>query len=429
MALGIARTATADPKRERPDYDGRGNVDAEPPGGAWWIPRVLLAPLYLVNEVVLRWPIGALISAAERDRWVDTVSDTFRFGRRNNYLVMPTALFDFGLLPSVGLQLSGDDMFATGNAIVLHVATWGPQWLNATMLDRYTWHDGRSRVTARVDIRRTADSLFFGIGPDVTSATRSRYALQRLDSHVSVKQALVGESGVSLYTGVRTTWYRDGTCCDDPPLARRVAEGSLPEPPGYGVDYTSIYQRVDVTLDSRAPRPAPATGVYLNVHGEPSIDLGHGRSWIRYGGLLGGVIDVNARQRALGLRIGAEFVDPISTNMVPFNELAGLGSDLMPGFVDGWMIGRSAIASQLSYTWPVAVWLDGEARLSAGNAFGDHLEGFALDKLRLSGAVGVTSTGARDQGFELLFGLGTETIEQGEHITSVRLTIGSRRGF
>jgi hypothetical protein len=115
--------------------------------------------------------------------------------------------------------------------------------------------------------------------------------------------------------------------------------------------------------------------------------------------------------------------------VVPFTELASLGSGMMPGFVDGWMIGRSATAAQLSYTWPVAVWLDGEARLSAGNAFGDRLEGFALDKLRLSGDFGVTTIGARDEGLELLFGLGTETIEHGEHITSVRLTIGSRQGF
>jgi len=429
LALSTPRGAAADPKRPVPDYDGRGNPDADAGGGALWVPRVVLSPLYLISEFVLRRPIGALISTAEREHWIDTVSDVFLFGPQNNYLLVPTALFDFGLLPSVGLYFSGDNVFAAGNTIKLHAATWGPPWLNLTALDRYSWNAGRSTISARVDFRRAADTLFLGIGPDVTTATRSRYGLQRLDGHVSFKQALIGESGVAVYGGVRGTWYPDGDCCNDPSLASRIADGSLPMPPGFGLAYTSVYQRVDVTLDSRAPRPAPATGGYVNLHGEPNFDVRNGRSWIRYGGVLGGIVDVNGHQRALGLRVSADFVDPLEGGVVPFNELAGLGSDMMPGFVDGWMLGRSAIASQLSYTWPVAVWLDGEARVSAGNAFADHLDGFALRKLRLSGDVGVTSIGARDQGFEILAGVGTETIEHGGHITSVRLTFGSRRGF
>ena len=101
----------------------------------------------------------------------------------------------------------------------------------------------------------------------------------------------------------------------------------------------------------------------------------------------------------------------------------------MPGFVSGWMLGRSVIAAQLGYTWPVWMWLDGQLRFSIGNAFDSHLAGLAGNKLRLSGDVGITTVGKRDQGFEILFGLGTETFEQGGGITSVRLTFGSRKGF
>jgi hypothetical protein len=39
------------------------------------------------------------------------------------------------------------------------------------------------------------------------------------------------------------------------------------------------------------------------------------------------------------------------------------------------------------------------------------------------------TSAALDQGFELLFGLGSETFEQGAKITTVRVTVGSRRGF
>ena len=47
----------------------------------------------------------------------------------------------------------------------------------------------------------------------------------------------------------------------------------------------------------------------------------------------------------------------------------------------------------------------------------------------MSADLGVTSIGKRDQGFEVLFGLGSETFEQGAGITSVRLSFGSRKGF
>jgi len=429
VALVVVSSAAADPKRELPDYDGRGNEDAD--GGSWalWIPRAVLAPLYVVSEYALRRPLGLLVRAAERGRWIENVSEAFTFGPQNDYLLVPTVLFDFGLLPSVGLYFSGDNVFAPGNTVKLHVATWGPRWLDATALDRYTWNAGRSTLSARIDFRRTEDGVYLGTGPDVTRATRSRYGLQRLDGHVSFKHALAAESSLALYAGARAISYREGECCGDPSLTSRIADGSLAMPAGYGTAYTSLYQRAELTLDSRAPRPAPATGVYMSLHGEPNFDVRNGRSWIRYGGVIGGVIDVNSHERAVGLKLGADFVDPLEGGVVPFNELASLGSDLMPGFVDGWMLGRSVIAAQLSYTWPVAVWLDGEARFAAGNAFDERLTGFAPGKLRLCGDVGVTSIGARDQGFEILVGLGTETIEHGEHITSFRLAFGSRRGF
>jgi hypothetical protein len=129
------------------------------------------------------------------------------------------------------------------------------------------------------------------------------------------------------------------------------------------------------------------------------------------------------------LQVAADFVDRLRAGVVPFNELASLGGSLMPGFVAGWMTGRSTVAAQLGYSWPVWMWLDGQARFSVGNAFGGHLDDFAGDKLRLSADLGLTTIGRRDQGFEVLFGVGTETLEQGAAITSVRLSFGSRKGF
>jgi len=50
-------------------------------------------------------------------------------------------------------------------------------------------------------------------------------------------------------------------------------------------------------------------------------------------------------------------------------------------------------------------------------------------ELRMSWDIGLTTSTVRDQGFEVLFGLGTQTLDQGAGITSVRIAFGSRQGF
>jgi hypothetical protein len=429
IALGSSSRSAADPKRDHPDYDARGNTDVD--AGSWvlWIPRVVLSPLYIVNEYVLRRPLGALVTVAERHHWVNAVSDFFTFGSQNNYLVAPTALFDFGLLPSVGVYFAGDGAWTSGNMIRLHAATWGADWINATALDRLTWNAGATSLTARVDFKREADLLFFGIGPDAGTATRSRYGLQRFDAGAMFGQRLFGESALVLSSGLRAVAYRPGHCCGDPSLDARIAEGSLAMPDGYGTSYTTLYQRAELAIDTRAPRPASATGGYLELHAETDIDMKNPRSWMSYGAVIGAAVDIRNRQRTVKAQLAVDCADPLRGDVVPFNELVSLGGGLMPGFVTGWMTGRSTVAAQLGYSWPVWMWLDGQMRFSMGNAFGRHLDGLAGDKLRMSMDLGLTSVGKRDHGFEVLLGVGSETLEHGAGITSLRLSFGSRKGF
>src|ERR1044071_2817980 len=116
----------ADPKREVPDYDGRGNPDADADSWALWIPRIVLSPLYLTNEYILRRPLGALVTHAERERWAEDVVQIFPWGDQNQNLLVPTALYDFGLLPCVGFYYAGDGVFAAGEDRRLHAAAGRP---------------------------------------------------------------------------------------------------------------------------------------------------------------------------------------------------------------------------------------------------------------------------------------------------------------
>lgn len=433
-AITQARPALAEPKRALPDYDGRGNEDQHAGSWALWIPRVILWPLYAVNEYVLRRPLGWLVRRSEADHWVETITDAVTFGPEDNYLLVPTALVDFGLQPSVGLYFAGDRMFHPKNHVRIHASTGGRDWLSVTVLSRYAWNDALTSIAARFEATRRPDYLFYGLGPSATEATKSRYGLQRLNGALIFRQKTKAESVFVFTTGVRAIAFRPGV---DPALDERVSSGQLPMPPGFDMPYTDVYQRGEIVLDERAKAPAPGSGAYLRFHTETNFDVKSDHSWIGYGALVGAAVDLTGHQRNVKLSLGVDFVDPIGGGgeNIPFTELAMLGSDttlrsdLMPGFVTGWMTGRSTFVSQLGYTWPVWTSLSGEVHFGMGNAFGEHLEDMTTRKLRMSGDIGITTSDERDAGFEVLFGLGTETIEDGAGVTSVRLLFGSRRGF
>ena len=68
------------PDRELPDYDGRGGPPSPPGKALLWVPRVVLFPLYLTSEYVIRRPLGWLISGAERAQVPAALYDFFAFG-------------------------------------------------------------------------------------------------------------------------------------------------------------------------------------------------------------------------------------------------------------------------------------------------------------------------------------------------------------
>ncbi|HEU4735025.1 MAG TPA: hypothetical protein VFT22_44345 [Kofleriaceae bacterium] len=426
LAAGVA--AHGDPKRAVPDYDGRGNPEADAGSWALWIPRIVLSPLYLVNELALRRPLGALVRHAERERWADSVVHLFQFGEGGRNLVAPTAAFDLGLLPSVGLDYTGDGLLAAGNALTAHAATWGPKWIDVAAADRQAIDEADS-VQARVALEQARDNLFLGIGPGATRATRARYGRRSLEGGAGYRRTLAGASRIDVEAGVQRTSFLDGDCCDDPSLDARIASGAVLAPPGYREAYATGFAGAEVMLDTRRPRPDPGSGGYLQLRGRPSFDLDGGRSWIRYGGVLGGALDVTGHRRTFQLQLALDFVDAMAGGPIPFTEDPVLGGDVMPGFVTGSMTGPSTAAAQLAYSWPVWLGLDARTRLTVGNAFGDRLDGLSPRQLRMSGDVGLTTSTIADHGFEILVGLGTETFARGAEVTSVRVAIGSRRSL
>ncbi len=428
----LVEGGTTSPKRTPPDYDGRGEPPTTAADVALWIPRALLSPLYLVSEFVVRRPLGWLIATAEREQWPSAIRNFFLFGPEKKAGIVPTAFLDFGLRASVGIYAFWDDLFIRGNHLRLHATTLGLDWLQGAIADKVPLGNNAT-VDFRVDGTHRPDNVFHGLGPSSLQDERTRFGIDRVQAHPVFEMQWWRGSRILTETGIKSVDFREDRCCHDPSLSLALREGRFggAAPPGYERGYTSVYQRGEVTLDTREERPAAQSGVRVEIEVEHGSNVRRTNdSWLRYGGTIGGLLDVK-NNRTVGLSVTTLFVDPVSQGAeIPFTEQIVLGGNgPMRGYLYGRMIDRSAAIATLKYKWPIWVFLDGTIQFATGNVFGPQLEDFSTRLLRLSGAMGVESIGSPDHTFELLAGFGTETFEHGAEVNSFRLLFGTNRGF
>jgi hypothetical protein len=104
MAVAPASAAADDPpKRELPDYEGRPPPAPSAGDVALWIPRIVFSPVYFTTEFLIRRPLGALLTWAERSNVPSVLYDFFAFGPNHKAGFAPLVFIDFGFNPSVGL--------------------------------------------------------------------------------------------------------------------------------------------------------------------------------------------------------------------------------------------------------------------------------------------------------------------------------------
>ena len=428
-ALASAKPPSPPPKREAPNYDGR-KEETTPGDVALWVPRILVSPLYLGSEYVVRRPLGALVGWAEHSNLPKALYDLFTFGPDHSAGFAPIGFLDFGFNPSVGVYVFWNDAFAKGNDIRLHATTWGESWLAGVITDRIRLAEGRSVAFRFAGIKRP-DLRFNGIGPDSRDGDRSRYGQDSLDGRVSFDMRLWRTSRVETWAGLKSNWFYDGNFGDDPGILRAVANGRYALPDGFERGYTAQYSGVHAAFDTRKPGTDDQSGLRVEFDAAQGSDLRRAvGGWVRYGGGVGAFLDLNDKGRVLSANVMTQFVDPLGREPVPFTELVTVGGDgPMRGFLPGRVLGRSAAVATLRYRWPIWIGLDGAMEASVGNVFDEHLKGLSAEKLRFSTAIGIETVGSPDSAFQLLAGLGTETFEQGARVDSFRLVIGTNRGF
>jgi hypothetical protein len=424
-------SVAAEDKRELPDYDGR-----EPPPTTvgdvlLWVPRIILFPLYVVAEYVIRAPLGFVIAGAERAGVPAFLYDFFAFAPDHKGGIVPTAYLDFDFNPSIGLYAFWDDAFFQNHDLRLRGAFGGDDWLAASFSERYHFGpDLGDRIALEASAARRPDFTYFGLGPDTRQSALVRYGARTLEARAMLDLQLWEQSNLHAQATLRDTSFFRGGYDDDPLLIEEFVAGELPLPPGYAEGYSLLAGELTMTFDTRRPRPEPGSGLRLAVSATPATLFGQGGGFVRYGATIGGFWDVNARRRVLALAVTTRFVEPIDDVAIPFTELVTLGGpEPMKGLYPGRLYDRSAFVAGLAYRWPIWIWLDGLMRMEFGNVFGEHLDGFAVERLRWSGALGFESNGAPDSAFQFMIGAGSETFESGGKIDSFRFAVGATHGF
>jgi hypothetical protein len=436
-----------DERRRVPDYAGR-SPGTSVGQGLLWVPRVVLFPLYLGTEYLLRRPLGWLVSTAERERWATVVIDFFTWDNRQAGIV-PTVVIDLELRTTAGIYAFWNDVFAPGNDVRLRAAYGGSNLYQLRFADRFPLGPGTLSLLGAYESR--PDNEFHGIGTNADRA-EARYFESTARAGALYRMPWVRSSYVRIGAEVRQV-YLDGNrqCCDDPSLDERVAAGAYLAPAGMDQVYEVADQSAQLVLDSRWPRTPrglpeasdyvtpPGTGVRLALRGDLSevLDRSLGREvalaegWVHYGASLGGYADLTGEQRAVGLTAIVDFVDPFnSSGGVPLTDLISLGGERpLQGFLANRFVDLSAAALRLEYRWPVAVWLDGQLTYEAGNVFGAGLSGLELRHFRSSFGLGMASAGNQDHRFQALIALGTSSYERGAHVDSLRFVLGTTAGF
>ena len=419
------------PKREMPDYSGRAEEPASAGDIALWVPRVLLFPFFAVTNYLIRWPLGVAIAGAERAGIPGYLYDFFFFGPNHKAGIAPLAFVDFGFNPSVGIFAFWDNVAGSGHDLGFHGTAWVGGWLAGAAYDRIHLNGGDTLTLGALGIRRP-DHVFYGIGPRSLQHDQSRYGSDQLEASLTYDIHLWRASRLQTRVGIRSVDLYHGHFGGDPSLEARAATGAFAIPSAFNRGYTAEFNHALAALDSRCPRPAPGSGVRVEAEAEHGTDVRHdaGGGWIRYGGTAAGFLDVDGLNRVLSLSLTAQFADPLGNEAIPFTELVSLGGiGPMRGYFPGRLVDRSGTAATVHYRWPIWVWLDGSLQAAVGNVFGEHLDGFKPSLLRFSGAVGIESVGAPDNSLELLVGFGSETFLQGGKVDSLRIAVGTNRGF
>jgi hypothetical protein len=395
-----------------------------------WIPRGLLLPVHLALEYVVRRPIVGLIKLIERyhiNSWVRQLF-IYRGGKAG---LFPTALYEFGLDPSVGFYFFHHDLFRPGHELVLRGGFWTGDWVRLELDDSVVvFRDDSGLIETNLLYLRRPDRPFHGIGPATLQADESFYRVDLLEARAALTGRLGGLDRTTVELGYRRARFSGG---EAPSISRGFATADPAVVPGFG-GYQLLSCGLRLVLDSRSPDrlATSGTGVRLQLSGSFNVDPAASElSFVRWGGGVGGYLDLTGANHVLGLRAEVELVEPTGSRAVPFAELPSLGGrERMPGFLEGRFRGASTFLVTAEYRYPVWSLLDASLFVGAGNAFDEQLYNLHARRLHLTWGVGVRTSSERDVSVDALLGFGSNRLDAEDFVVDhVHFVFGVNTGF
>jgi hypothetical protein len=420
-----------DEHRGVPNYDGRPEPGPDGVDIALWIPRIIFSPVYLVAEYVIRRPLDWMFTELERIHAFTWLLDLFTFGPNHEAGILPTAFWDFGFRPSIGLYGYWNGFLSRHNRIQISAATGGPDWWLFNVSDTFV---PSSFTLFRVNFNaiERPDQIFGGIGWNATQNVRSRYLLKQLDASIVAGIRPWRRTAVDYELGFRTASFAPNAIFNDPGVGER---GQVP--PGFTTGYNAVRAGVSAVIDTHELQELATGGIIgraFVTHNAGFGGLPTLSRWLTWGGTLMLSTDFLGHGRVLSIRGDTSFITIFDEDnpqvVVPFTELIDAGGNgPLRAFWPGWIRGYSMAALSLIYVWPVWAFLDAHLRVTVGNAFGQYLQDFQFDRLRMSFDVGMEPRFGGQHPFELLFGVGTQTFSAGTEVTTIRIAIGTRTGI
>lgn len=440
MDAGVAETefkTSGEPlerRRDRPKFDGV--VERTTAGEvALWVPRVILFPLYLVSEYVVRRPIGWVVTGIEKHRILPklrhytTVGDPDGDGLYAG--VDPIARFDTGFRFAVGLLFWAENLFGDSSELRLGVdsdfvrnATADLQWQIEAA--------NRLFLTPMLRAEQRDDFRFYGIGADSDEESQTRFFRRKLFGGLKAEYKAPSPGiGAKLTAEISENDFD----CSDSNEAFDICgvdhvintDDDVFNPPGFD-GYSLVRLKARLYADSRPPRPENGTGARAEVFARWGQGLSNSDIRFLRGGAEGALFWDVFKARVIGLRVAAETT--LDSNEVPFAELILPGGpDVMRGFARGRMHGASMFVASLDYRYPIWSLADGTIFFETGNAF-DDLSDLELDALRGSFGLGLRTLGSRHVSLDLLLAAGTTRFDAANFgIESWRLSVGTNWGF
>lgn len=396
-----------------------------------WPARVVFFPAWLATQIVLRQPLGVLVRGAESSETLQKAQDSSSDGPLKQLTILPAVRLDLGMKPMIGLNASWR---YRQNLLDLQAGTWGAGYVQARLGETYQTRPDQE-FSVETAVSRRKDMPFYGLGPRSLDADRTRFELNTFRMQGAYAANFWRSSRIKAALGGRGVWFGGGACCDEPSTREAaLARGNFA--PGLDQDYAATFQRVELTLDTRPITPTRGIAFRLEGFEEASFAVAGTqrgqeprRAWIQYGGSLGATADLTGTRRMLTVAVHARFADPLQ-GQVPFTDQAMLGGEeLMPGFLRGRLVDRSALVTTAQYTWPFWTFLDGMLHGAVGNVFGEHLRDVDVRSMRFSAGVGIRTKGNPASRFEALFAVGSKPFDDGGSIDSIRVLVGTQHGL